>query len=142
MQMEPCSTGRSSLVINSLISRSEELAEPTAERDLFSEQPRLRSEKGDAVIQFLQDTHRYCAILLGPPGSLKTASVKWAARQTNMITTELQVDGKWNLERMRSEMNRATGLEWLSKNVRRKLTIVYGADLEILPHEVSRRDDR
>ena len=133
MQMEPCSTGRSSLVINSLISCKEELAEPTAERDLFREQPRLRSEKRDAVLQFLQDTHRYCAILLGPPGSLKTASVKWAARQTNMITTELQVDGQWTLERMRNEMNRAIGTEWLSKDVRRKLTIVYGADLEILP---------
>ena len=81
---------------------------------------------------FLLDPDSSCVAIIGPPGCLKSASVKWAASQSNMSLAELVIDGTWSVDKMRSEMTRCCGQEWLVKDVDKKVIVIHCADLEML----------
>ena len=103
-----------------------------SERNLFGECPFIRKQKREEVQNFLLDPDSSCVAIIGPPGCLKSASVKWAASQSNMSLAELVIDGKWSIDKMRSEMARCCGQEWLIKDVDKKVVVIHCADLEIL----------
>ena len=103
-----------------------------SERNLFGECPFIRKQKREEVQNFLLDPDSSCVAIIGPPGCLKSASVKWAASQSNMSLAELVIDGKWSIDKMRSEMARCCGQEWLIKDVDKKVVVIQCADLEIL----------
>ena len=60
-------------------------------RDLFGSHPWLRSKKRADIVSFLEG-EQSCLVVKGPPGTLKTACIRWAAEKAHFQADELVID--------------------------------------------------
>ncbi len=117
------------------ISRAPAPPPPPPDRDLFGPHPFLRPIKRRELVSFLKG-RQSCAVVKGPPGSLKTASIKWAAKEACFAIVNVNIDGAWSVERMGTEVARLIGepnMAVEASGVHGRLVIIYNADLEVLP---------
>lgn len=115
----------------------DEAASTTQGRDIFNLNTSLLKQKRDEIRKFLNLKTQPCAVVHGPPGSLKSTSVKWAAGQAGLETTEIIVDGKWSKEQARSKINNVLCRTWATScsSSASKLVVVYNMDSGIFPRE-------
>ena len=102
-------------------------------RDLFGSHPWLRSKKRADIVSFLEGGQS-CLVVKGPPGSLKTASIRWAAEKAHFQADELVIDGLWQEDRMRKEIEKSIGKAWFcNATTDNRVIIVYNADMPNIP---------
>ena len=98
---------------------------------LFANDSWLRKQKRKEISQFLRSevTH---AVIVGPPGSLKTSCVKAVAENQGYLVNEFDIDGVWPEDRSSKELRSMLSHDviTLKKNIVR---IVYNVNIVQTP---------
>ena len=104
---------------------------------LLENVPHLQSKSKTRILEFFTDNSK-CIIAKGPPGTLKSMTIEWAAKRAGVWLDRLEIDGAWSPERMRTETNRTLGqsLPLIDNGVSqpsRRGILILGLDMEMIP---------
>ena len=101
----------------------------------------MRCRKREEIVSVFK-SEQPCLVMHGPPGSLKTACIQWAARTANFSVDEIVIEGAWREERMRSQIEKAVGKTCFlvsetdaSTCDGNRVVVVYNADMDNLPEK-------